>query len=759
MASMNPNDPFFPEGFPVPEPIPVRPSGGNLPALRAAASVFPVAAPARRLPPAMDAVPDLSSFIRSLRHHWMLALTLGALCALVAGAVAWKILPKPKYTATALLEVKSQKPILLLETVQERTDFKIFQSTQLALVKSRLVLTTALSRSGVNALETIKAQANPGEWLEEILEAEFPTGSELMRLSLAGERPDDLAAIINAVTEAYLDEIVAKDHNERLATSSQLKDLLGQYNEKLTRQRSTLKKLAESVGSDDKQTLAMKQQLAATQLSQEKNELMRVQTERKRAESELRVLREVADESEPKGLDPAAIDEEIAMDPIIERLRIREDELNKKLERARRLVRNENDPSIREAKKELAANHQTQSNRVAQIRPKIERRIRAEHDGKAGDRLVELNTQVKILGEYESVLQDGINRLDRESTVFNRQTIDLQWMKDEITQGEDTARRIGKEVEALNVELKAPQRVRVIEKAEHPRIESGKKRLAAIAMAMFGVFGATVLAVSWREYRLRKVDSPDEVADGLGLRLVGTLPALPSHAEKKGKSKSPHETAHWQDLLIESVDAARTVLLRDCLADDLRVLMITSASKGEGKSSLSSHLAISLARTGRRTLLADFDLRSPSAHRLFDIPPGPGIAELLREEMCMDEVTVPVMTDLDVIPAGNTDARAIRGLGQDILVKLMAQLRAGYDFVIVDTAPVLPVADSLVISQHVDAVVLSVYRDVSRLPSVYAGYSRLERLGVRVLGVVVTGLPTESYSDYGYAPAIGPGGG
>lgn len=761
MASMNPNVPFFPDGLPATEPCRVLPSGEALPALRAAASVFPVAAPARRLPPAMDVVPDLASFARSLRRHWALALSLGTVCASIAGGVAWKTLPKPRYTATALIEVKTQKPILLMETVQERTDFRIFQSTQLALVKSRLVLAAALKRPGVADFHTITAQPNPGEWLEETLDAEFASGSELLKLGLAGGRPDELVEIVNAVTDAYLDEIVARDRGERLAASCQLKELLGQYNEKLTRRRATLKTLAEAAGADDKQTLAMKQQLAAEQVAQEKAELTRVRTESKRAESELRVLRAAAGENGPEPVEVWAVDEEVALDPAVERLRAGEEALNKKLDRARRLVRNESDPSVREVKNEIAATRRAMNVRVEKIRPKIERRIRAAIDGKAGDRLVELTTRTKILGEYEVTLKDGIGRLDRESSVFNRQTVDLQWMKDEIARGEDASRRIGKEIEALNVELKAPHRVRVIERAQNARIESGKKRLAALAMTVLGVFGATVLAVSWREYRLRKVDSPDEVADGLGLRLLGTLPALPVPGESRRGNKRSLEDVRRQDLLIESVDAARTILLRECSAADLRTLMITSASKGEGKSSLSSHLAISLARTGRRTLLVDLDLRSPSAHRLFDIAAGPGVSELLREEVGLDDVIIPVMTDLDVIPAGAGDSHAVRALGQDILAKLLATLRAHYDFVIIDAAPVLPVADSLVISQHVDAVLLSVYREVSRVPAVHAGYSRLERLGARVLGVVVTGVPMECHAARGHgrssASASGPG--
>ena len=110
------------------------------------------------------------------------------------------------------------------------------------------------------------------------------------------------------------------------------------------------------------------------------------------------------------------------------------------------------------------------------------------------------------------------------------------------------------------------------------------------------------------------------------------------------------------------------------------------------------------------------------------------------------------MTDLDILPAGRSDSIAIRALGQDALPKLLESLSAHYDIVIIDTAPVLPVADSLLISGHVDAVILSVYRDVSKMPAVLACKERLVSLGVNLLGVVVTGIPVEKFGhEYSYA--------
>src|SRR5262249_9653051 len=156
------------------------------------------------------------------------------------------------------------------------------------------------------------------------------------------------------------------------------------------------------------------------------------------------------------------------------------------------------------------------------------------------------------------------------------------------------------------------------------------KRLATASLTGFGALSCVLMGFSWREYRSRRVDTVDEVVHGLGMRLVGTLPALPAPQRRRSWSaaETPAAAPPWQDLPIESIGAVRTMLLRDFRAESIQVLLISSAAKGEGKSSLSTHLGISLARTGRRTLLIDLDLRSPTLHRLFDLPREPGACEL-----------------------------------------------------------------------------------------------------------------------------------
>jgi capsular exopolysaccharide synthesis family protein len=207
----------------------------------------------------------------------------------------------------------------------------------------------------------------------------------------------------------------------------------------------------------------------------------------------------------------------------------------------------------------------------------------------------------------------------------------------------------------------------------------------------------------------------------------------------------------WNNILLESVDAMRAMILHASRNESLQVLMVASALKGEGKTSLACHLATSLARARRRTLLIDCDLRSPAIHRTFDVLSEPGVCEVLRGEIAVADAVQPTIAQgLSIIPAGRCDTRAIQALGQGNLEMAFEELKQQYDYIIVDTAPVLPVADSLQVCQHVDAVVFSVLRDVSRVPKVQAAYERLAMLGVRMLGAVIAGTRAENY-DASYA--------
>ena len=122
---------------------------------------------------------------------------------------------------------------------------------------------------------------------------------------------------------------------------------------------------------------------------------------------------------------------------------------------------------------------------------------------------------------------------------------------------------------------------------------------------------------------------------------------------------------------------------------------------------------------------------------------------MLLGEVELPDAVRPTTTDdhLWLMPAGQWDRAVIQELARDSLTALLERLKDEFDFIVVDSHPVLPATDSLLIGQHADAVIVSLLRNVSQAPRVYAACQRLATLGIRVFGAVVNGMPSEGYEN------------
>ncbi len=175
-----------------------------------------------------------------------------ALIVTAAGYVALKTLYPAKYKARALVQVMQHFPSILLRTVETdgKEDYRRYQNTQQALVRSQLALSAALRDNGVSKYRTIRDQVDPIGWLQENLKVEFIPNSEVMEISLSGENPEELAGIVNAVKNGYIDEVVNVEIKARTLRYDQLKKLKAKYMELLKERRETLRKLSEGATSD-----------------------------------------------------------------------------------------------------------------------------------------------------------------------------------------------------------------------------------------------------------------------------------------------------------------------------------------------------------------------------------------------------------------------------------------------------------------------------------------------------------------------------
>ena len=164
---------------------------------------------------------------------------------------------------------------------------------------------------------------------------------------------------------------------------------------------------------------------------------------------------------------------------------------------------------------------------------------------------------------------------------------------------------------------------------------------------------------------------------------------------------------------------------------------------------------MSLARAGRRTLLIDCDLRRPAAHQLFEQTLQPGFSEVVLQEVELPDAVRPTTADpnLFLLPAGHWDREVVQELAKSGVTSIFEKLRSDFDFVVVDSHPVLPATDSLLIAQQVDAVILSLMRDVSQMHLVHDACKQLSTLGIRVFGAVVNGVPVKVYGKSYQYPA------
>jgi capsular exopolysaccharide synthesis family protein len=703
--------------------------------------------------------PDPIALLRALRRRWQLALAIGLVLAGVAMTVTWFMWPS-KYTAFALLRVAAAPPRLVFDTADSKVggDFATYQRTQVQLIKSRFVLNAALRRPGVADFESIRQQKDPVNWLGEQIAVEYPGGSEILRISMSGDVPSEIATLVNAVQEAYLQEIVHKERDQRLTRLNELESIYSGSEEKVRSKRSTYRQLARTLGTSDSQALTHKQQMALEHFSQLKAEQTRLRFDRMRLQVRLSAMKTGVQPADDLAIPDALIDAHVQLDPVVQRNVQRVSQLKQLIARYEMVAVDKNTTAIATHRAELESTQKALADRCVELRPTVADQLRTKVRGDFQLTAVEMEQQIASLAEQEKLLQEDIDRYGADVEKIGTSSSDLELLRTEINQMDGIANRIGAEMEALRVELQSPPRITLLQTAEPPQTKDRSRKLKAVGLAGVGSLALVAFVVAFVEFAKRTVHSAHEVAGILGVRIVGTLPLLSQFTRGFFARWKTTPAVDENDLMLESVDGVRAMLLHDASVESFRVVLITSAVSGEGKTTLACNLANSLVRAGRRTLLIDCDLRRPTVHQLCELPLQPGFAEVLRGQAGLDQV-IRLATDdgLHVICAGAGDRVSVQALNHAIK-KILDALRPEYDFIIVDSCPVLPVADSLAVARHVDAAIIAVMGNVSKLPLVHATCSRLHSIGVRLLGAVVSGgrgdLNGYGYGyGYGYAAA------
>jgi capsular exopolysaccharide synthesis family protein len=211
----------------------------------------------------------------------------------------------------------------------------------------------------------------------------------------------------------------------------------------------------------------------------------------------------------------------------------------------------------------------------------------------------------------------------------------------------------------------------------------------------------------------------------------------------------------------EAYRGVRTALYFSTHSEGHKVVQITSPNSADGKSTLSANLAVSIAQSGKRVVLVDADLRKPTVHKVFGVSSRLGLSSVIvgdaTPEAAIQDSGLP---GLSIIPCGPLPPNPAELLTSPRFDELLGLLRERYDFVIVDTPPLLAVTDPSVVAARVDGVLLTLRRNKNDRPTAERARQILTTLGANVLGVVVNALARRDngggyggyggYDQYGY---------
>lgn len=202
----------------------------------------------------------------------------------------------------------------------------------------------------------------------------------------------------------------------------------------------------------------------------------------------------------------------------------------------------------------------------------------------------------------------------------------------------------------------------------------------------------------------------------------------------------------------EAFRAVRTSILLSSADNSPRVVLITSSRKSEGKTTLSSNLALTIAGTVKNAIIIDCDLRRSAVHNMFGISKESlGTVDYLTG-LCPLEDAIHKTTSekLDVMPAGSKPPNPAELLGSKKMLDLISILREKYEFILIDSPPVLPVTDAVILSRIVDGVILVVRGQKTETSIVKETRNRIQQVGGKILGVILNGVDVKKGQHYYY---------
>ncbi|MCE9609813.1 MAG: polysaccharide biosynthesis tyrosine autokinase [Chthoniobacter sp.] len=297
----------------------------------------------------------------------------------------------------------------------------------------------------------------------------------------------------------------------------------------------------------------------------------------------------------------------------------------------------------------------------------------------------------------------------------------------------------GNEKERINLDYAG-----LIDSQDRPVSPNRLKLIALSFIIGLALALAVPFAIEYLDHTLRTLD---QVENAFHMRALGIVPQIESSA---GTAALISRANNHKDSLIENFRVIRTnVLSMGNLTKQPHVIMVTSAMPKEGKTVVSSNLAVSFAHTGARTLLMDTDLRRGRLHRLFGYRKDPGLSNVLLGEVALEEACRPTgQENLSILSAGRHLDSGTELIGSARFRDIMEMLRERYDRIVVDTPPVLGLSETSIMQSLVDGVLFVIWTGNTPARSARTAVDTLTANGANFYGFVLNRLDLSATANY-----------
>lgn len=406
--------------------------------------------------------------------------------------------------------------------------------------------------------------------------------------------------------------------------------------------------------------------------------------------------------------------------------------------------------------------------RVAQLKAQIAE-LRRAIEGQRRQIVAGLKAKSIAAAEEEKSLQEELEQQKSRAFELSKKQVEFNVLNRELTSSRDLLENVLKQIKetSLAVESNASN-ISIVDSPTVPLYPSFPRKKLILLLGVLLGLGAGVGVAFLLNYLDNTIRTPEDVAAVLQLPSLGVVPSFESVPPPPGGGAPPSSSRELvphaagselpivflhspKSLAAEAYRTIRTGILLSQAGEPPRTILVTSAQSSEGKTTSTVNLAVSLASSGGRVVLIDADLRRPAIGRHFNMRSGgPGLVDVLTGQRTFDEVALKdIVPGVAYVPSGPIPPNPAELLGSVTMAGLIDQLAALYDYVLIDSPPILPVTDSVILSRYVDGVVLVLKGASTPRRVVNDARKRLQSVGARVLGVVLNNVDVSS-GDYYY---------